>query len=189
MIHATRTQLRATREKTGPWWWVGQVVSWLALFMVLALLAVMVVVPRVAGATPYTVLTGSMRPNLPPGSLAVVRPVPAEELRIGDVVTYQLKSGEPDVVTHRVVAVGSSLGGEQQFIMRGDANNADDAPVIAAQIRGELWYAVPWLGYLNSALSGQQRGWLTWLAVGGLLSYSLVMFVGAWRERRTRRNS
>lgn len=189
MTVLTRAQRRREEQKTGPFWRAGQVLSWLALFIVLCLLAVMVVIPRLGGATAYTVLTGSMRPDFPPGRLVVVKPVPVEAIEVGDVLTYQLESGEPGVVTHRVVSVASSLSGERQFVLRGDANNTDDAPIVAEQVRGKLWYSLPWLGYLNSALSASQRTWLTWLAIGGLLSYSLVMFTGAWREHRGKKAS
>ncbi len=184
MTTLTRAQLRRESQKTTPWWWVSQIVSWLALFVVLCLLAVMVLIPRLGGGTAYTVLTGSMRPNYPPGELIVTKPVQPEQISVGDVLTYQYESGKPGVVTHRVVSISSSLSGGQEFILRGDANNSNDEPIVAEQIRGKLWYSMPWLGYLNSAVSSTQRTWLTWLAVGGLLAYSLVMFAGAWRDRR-----
>lgn len=184
MTAQTRAELKKEREKTGLLWWSGQVASWLALFVVLALIAVMIVIPKLGGATAYTVLTGSMRPEFPPGSLIVVRPADMEEIRIGDVVTYQLTSGEPEVVTHRVVSVSSTLSGETQFTLRGDANNTDDDPVRPEQIRGKLWYSMPLLGFINSAISGQQRTWLTWAAAGSLLVYSMIMFAGAWREKQ-----
>lgn len=189
MTVETRAQRRREEQKTGPFWWAGQIVSWLALFTVLCLLAVMVVIPNLGGGTAYTVLTGSMRPEYPPGQLIVVKPVPVEDIQVGDVLTYQLESGKPGVVTHRVASVNSSLSGEQQFVLRGDANNTDDAPIVAEQVRGKLWYSLPWLGYLNSALSASQRTWLAWLAIGGLLAYSLVMFAGAWRDHRRRKTS
>ena len=70
-------------------------VSLLALFTV--------VIPFVLGAQSYTVLTGSMRPGFEPGTLIAVRATDPEEIRIGDVITYQLEPGRPEVVTHRVV--------------------------------------------------------------------------------------
>lgn len=184
MSAPTRAQLRRERDKTGFLWWIGQTASWLALFIVLALVVVMIAVPRLGGATAYTVLTGSMRPDLPPGTLIVVKPVDPNEIRTGDVVTYQLRSGEPMVVTHRVVGVGATTGGEQRFTLRGDANNTNDPLVRPEQIRGSLWYSVPLLGFVNSAVTGQQRSWLTWIAVGGLLTYATVMLLGAWRDKR-----
>lgn len=177
-----RRRARPT-EKTGPLWWAGQITSWLVLLTILAVAAVMIVIPRMGGATAYTVLTGSMAPGMPPGSLAVVRPVDPATLRTGDVITYQIKSGEPAVVTHRVVGVGHTLGGELRLTARGDANTANDPPILPEQIRGSLWYQAPWLGYINSALTGPQRQWLTIIAVAGLLGYSAFMAASAVRDR------
>ncbi|RYJ02767.1 MAG: signal peptidase I, partial [Actinomycetales bacterium] len=66
---------------------------WVLLLGFVAMLVVSVLVPRLAGATPYTVLTGSMRPTMPPGTLVVAKPVDPEALEVGDVVTVQLRSG------------------------------------------------------------------------------------------------
>jgi len=165
--------------------WVSQVVSWLVILGICAVLAAAVLVPRLAGATPYTVLTGSMRPDLPPGTLVVVKPIAAEEIRSGDVITYQLESGKPTVVTHRVIAVGSDLTGKPAFTTQGDANDAPDAePVRPVQVKGRLWYSVPYLGHVNSWFTGHQRQWGVYAAAGGLALYALAQFAGAWRERR-----
>ena len=60
--------------------WTVRVAAWTVILGVAAVLAVAVLVPRVGGATPYTVLTGSMAPTYPPGSLVVVRPVDPESI-------------------------------------------------------------------------------------------------------------
>lgn len=164
---------------------VTQVLMWLVILAAAAVLVVAVLLPRVAGATPYAVLTGSMRPHYPPGTLVVVRPTPFDELRVGDVVTYQLESGRPQVVTHRIVELGTDLDGKQLARTRGDANDvADREPVRDVQIRGRLWYAVPWLGYANGWLPGSQRQLGIYLVAGVLLGYAAVAFVGAARDRR-----
>jgi signal peptidase len=154
--------------------------------MVGALVAT-VVVPRLGGATPFTVLTGSMRPHYPPGTLVVVRPVDADLLRVGDVVTYQLRSGERDVVTHRIVAVGVSLQhpDERVFTTKGDANRIADAkPVRPVQIRGRLWYAVPYLGKASNLMTVGSRKIAEVAAAAGLLAYAGFMFGSAVRDRR-----
>lgn len=178
----TRRAARSVHEKTGLSWWFTQTISWLALLLVLALAIVMIVIPRAGGATAYTVLTGSMRPGLPPGTLAVIQPVDPANVRTGDVITYQLKSGDPTVVTHRVVGVGATTQGEQRFTLRGDANNMDDPQVLPEQIRGRLWYSVPLLGFVNSAISGQQRALLLSLGVAALLGYASFMSISALRD-------
>ncbi len=163
----------------------GQGLVWLVLLALTAVLVVAVVVPRLAGATPYTVLTGSMRPDLPPGTLVVVRPVRADRIRVGDVVTYQLRSGAPEVVTHRVVDVGTDARGLPRLRLQGDANQAPDPGwVRAEQVRGEVWYHVPSLGHANSLLTaGERRHAITLMALL-LFAYALVMFVQAARESR-----
>lgn len=165
--------------------WVTQAVAWFVIFAAGSALAAAVVVPRVAGATPYTILTGSMRPSLPPGTLVAVKPKPVDELKVGDVVTYQLKSGEPTVVTHRITQIGTNLKGEMSFTTKGDANNVADAnPVQPEQIRGELLYAVPKLGYVNNFINGNQRQVATYVVVTGLLGYAAFMSVATLRDRR-----
>lgn len=164
--------------------WVVRVVSWLVTVVVTGIVLAAVVVPRVAGATPYTVLTGSMAPAYPPGTLVVVRPAEAEDLAIGDVVTYQLESGRPTTVTHRIVAVGWNGQGEKVLITQGDANGAPDvAPVRPVQVRGELWYAVPWVGHLSVLLSPAQHELLVQLAAGGLFLYAGSVVVQGYRTR------
>lgn len=168
--------------------WLGQVLAWSFVIAVAAVLAVTVVVPRFAGATPYTVLTSSMRPGMPPGTLVVVKPVDPAQLGVGEVVTYQLKSGEPAVVTHRVVAVTSAINGERTFVTQGDANEAPDPlPVRPVQIKGQRWYSVPYLGRVNTLLNGSQRQDGVIVVAVLLLAYAAFMFTGSIAERRRAR--
>lgn len=148
---------------------------------------VAVVVPAVGGATTYTVLTRSMEPGLPPGTLLVVRPTPVDDLRVGDVITFQLESGEPTVVTHRITEVQLAEDDERLFTTQGDANaNADPELVIPVQVRGSLWYSIPYLGWVSSLRSSDAAD--VWIPVvaGLVLCYAAVMVVGAVRDRRRR---
>ena len=160
------------------------------LLLVAALAVVLIVVPKATGSMPLTVLTQSMEPTLPPGTLLVVRPTPVDDIRVGDVVTYQIVSGQPAVVSHRVVSVSSSSDGERTFVLKGDNNAAADAaPVTAVQIRGVVWYSVPEIGIVNQVVNGS-RSWLIPTVAGVLLTYGAVMmsagFVSAARRRRAR---
>ena len=167
--------------------YIGIGVSAGLLGLVLLLATVAVVVPRLAGAVPVTILTSSMEPTLPPGTLVVVKPVAAADIRVGDVVTYQIRSGRPEVISHRVIAITHSTTGGLTFTTKGDNNAKADPPVIADQVRGEVWYSIPLLGYVNSALDQGQRSWIL-PAVGILLlAYSGFLIVrgavAAVRER------
>jgi signal peptidase len=174
----------------GPVRWLLQVVVWLLLLSSLAVLTAAVLVPRIGGATPYAVLTGSMRPDFPPGTLVVAAPVDPHDVGIGDVITYQLRSGRPEVVTHRVIAVRTTLDGALELQTQGDANDvADEEWVRPEQVRGRLWYAVPHLGRINNVLNGDQRQLLVYAAAAGLVLYALGMFAGAGRDSARRRRS
>src|SRR6478752_3117022 len=114
-----RRAARANAVKEhGLLYYIGMGLSWGLLAFVALVAALVIVVPAVTGSTPYTILTSSMEPGLPPGTLVVVKPINPDDIVIGTVVTYQLESGEPTVVTHRVVAIqGETVaGGDRQFI-------------------------------------------------------------------------
>lgn len=167
-------QTRSTEK--GLLHYVGLGLSGALLLIVLVLAAVVIVVPRIAGATPLTILTSSMEPSLPPGTLIVVRPVDPVELAVGDVVTYQIRSGEPAVITHRVIAISESTIGERSFQFKGD-NNSDPDPdlVVPDQIQGRVWYSVPFIGFANTAMGGDARSWVIPAAAVLLLGYAGFM--------------
>ncbi|MDY7541678.1 MULTISPECIES: signal peptidase I [unclassified Cryobacterium] len=172
--------------------YLGLAVSGAILLLVVALALLLIVVPKVTGSTPLTVLTSSMEPDLPPGTLIIVRPVTPDEIRIGDVVTYQIRSGQPGVITHRVTAISSSSAGGRTFTFKGDNNSVADADqVLPVQIQGRLWYSVPWVGWVNNAVNGQNRSWIVPIIAGLLFAYMGYMFasgaVSALRKRRRAR--
>ncbi|ORL84000.1 signal peptidase I [Prescottella equi] len=175
-------------EPTTAWWWVKSVVSWLLLIAMVGILVLTIVIPRLTGSTPYTVLTGSMEPTYPPGTLVVVKPQDPASLQTGDAITFQWESGKPDVVTHRIVGKQYTAGGDLIFTTRGDANGApDERPVVPGQVRGKVWYAVPYAGYVNNFITGKQRSVLLMVVVGGLLAYAVTMFVSSGRDKARKR--
>jgi signal peptidase len=140
------------------------------------------------GATPLAVLTPSMEPTLPVGTLVVVKPTPVQEIRLGDVITYQIKPGEPAVVTHRVVEVRSISTGEIQFLTKGDNNDATDPTVVTApQLKGRVWYSVPLAGFISMAV-GASLGPVVVPLVGVLLlgyaGYTVISGVASSKRKK-----
>ena len=175
----------APRHKRGALSWAGQVLSWFVMFAIGAVLLVSLIVPRLAGGSTFVIETGSMRPHLPPGTMVAVQPADPSAVRVGDVITFQLRSGDPTVVTHRVVAIGYDGAGKVRWQTQGDANTAvDKAWVQPEQLRGRFWYGVPMLGYVTTFVTQQQRSFLVSAAALGLGGYALVMFAGALRDRQ-----
>lgn len=158
----------------------GSRVLTVVMVVLVALAAITTIVPRLLGAVPLTVLSGSMEPVLSPGDLVVTQPVDADEIDIGDVVTFQPVSDDPTLVTHRVVGVQLGGDGTTGFITRGDANGTDDDPIVAEQVVGRVIYSVPLVGHLTGA------SWSpTAVTVGviGLLVYAVGTVVVPHRTR------
>ncbi len=158
------------------------------LLLVLGLAMLVIGIPAIVGGMPLTILTGSMSPGLPPGTLIVVKPTPVEEIGVGDIITFQLESGKPALVTHRVIArVTGTASGEIRFVTQGDANELPDAEeVLPVQVRGTVWYAVPWFGWVNQAVNGEARSWLVPAAAGALFVYAAWMVFSGVRDRGRR---
>ncbi|MFV2145919.1 signal peptidase I [Isoptericola sp. G70] len=165
--------------------WAGFTYGLLGLTVLLA--AVVIVVPKMVGGVPLTILSGSMEPNLPAGSLAVVRPVDTDHIRLGDIVTYLPNPGDPTAITHRVTSIDHHQDGTRSFTLQGDANATPDAPVRDLQVRGRVWYAVPWLGQVNSVVNGEQRTLAVFVVAGALFVWAAVLWTRAWRGRRRSR--
>ena len=154
---------------------IAQGVSWVLLLFLVAVAMAVIVVPAITKSTPYTILTGSMVPTYPPGTLVIVRPVASDDIHIGTVVTYQLESGKPTLVTHRVVAINQPNlpDAVRTFVTKGDANDVPDAnPVQYVQIRGEVWYSVPYIGWINNLVNGDMRSVVIPIVAGALFVYA-----------------
>jgi signal peptidase len=189
MTTTERGRRRLTREH-GLLYYIGLGLSFGLLALVLLLAAAVVIVPAATRSTPYTILTSSMEPGLPPGTLVIVKPIDPQDIKIGTIVTYQLESGEDVVVTHRVVEIqGQNLpGGDPSYITKGDANSAPDAkPVTPVQIRGSVWYSVPWVGWINNIVNGDLRAIVIPIVAGLLFLYAGWMIVSNRIEARRRR--
>lgn len=190
-MNAERGRRRLTKEH-GILHYLGIGASFGLLALVLLLGALVVVVPAISGSIPYTILTSSMEPGLPPGTLVIVKPIDPAEIRIGTVVTYQLDSGEPLVVTHRVVQIqGPTLpGGDPNFITKGDANSAPDGePVMAVQVRGAVWYSIPWIGWVNNLVNGDMRSVIIPIVASLLFIYAGWMIVSSRIESHRRKRA
>lgn len=175
-------------EHTGPWWWISRIVTWMLLVVTTALVLALIGVPLIGRAQPYTVLTESMRPTYPPGTLVVVRDGDMNRLATGEVITYQLRSGEPEVVSHRIIASAQNSTGGRTYVTQGDNNpQPDQNPVKPEQIRGTVWYSIPYLGYVNNWLTGDTRVLVVSVFAGALGLYALFQLIGAVVDARRAR--
>lgn len=96
----------------------------------------------------YAVMSGSMTPEIPVGSLAFV--MPKDNYKPGDIITfitYGARS-DKDTTTHRIVSVARD-GGHYLYDTKGDANeNQDSKPVREANVIGKYIFGIAAVGYL-----------------------------------------
>ena len=188
------TSPAATAAKTAPaekslLQYLGTAIGAAFLTLMLAVAVAVVGVPAAVGGSAMTVLTQSMEPGLPPGTLVVVKPTPVDEIALGDVITYQIRSGEAAVVSHRVIAK-TYADGEVLFTTQGDNNALPDAELVReVQVQGTIWYSLPLLGWVNMLLTGQHRGIVLAVVAGGLFLYAIGTTVSAARDRARRRRA
>lgn len=185
-----RRARQAQTKEHGVLYYLGLGLSW-GLLAFVALVAVLVIlVPAVTKSTPYTILTSSMEPGYPPGTLVIVKPIEVDDIAIGTVLTYQLESGKPEVVTHRVTQIiqPTTPDDEKSFVTKGDANSQPDAlPVKPVQIKGAVWYAVPWIGWVNNLVNGDMRAVIIPIIAGLLFLYGGWLVVSNRLEKRRAR--
>ncbi|MFI4992944.1 MAG: signal peptidase I [Solirubrobacterales bacterium] len=174
--------LAGPRQRTSGRFRVAKVLS-SAMLAGVVVLILTVVVGMMLGVWRFVVIdTGSMRPALNPGDVAILTSEPAANLHRGQIVAFH-PPGEPSLtVTHRAVSVEHTKNGVI-IQTKGDANNARDQ--WRAHIEGNaVWHEalkLPKFGYL--AVWSQQR-----LVRFGLLSVIVILILSMqlgwiWRPR------
>ena len=114
------------------------------IVVLVVIFAVLLVGARLFGIQVYSVISGSMEPEYPVGSLIYVKKVDPSEIKVDDVITYVLPSETPS--THRVVRIDEE---KQLFYTKGDANKTEDgAPVHFKNLIGTPVFKIPYLGYV-----------------------------------------
>lgn len=135
----------------------------------------------------YVIISPSMVPTIKVQDAVVIKNVPPEKLRKGDIITFISTDSRYAglTVTHRIIDIEKSDDGKFLFRTKGDNNNTpDDALVNEDNIDGRVFLKIPKIGYLQYFLS-QSYGWLICIVVPclGVIAFELVKIF------RTARNS
>lgn len=159
---------------------VGSVMLTIAAIVgVVAVVAV--AASAILGIRPVVVISGSMEPVLPVGSMVFAQEVPASTARVGDIVTTQRQDGAKGLITHRVVSVKTE-GTTTTLRLKGDANSTEDPlPYVTTSV-GMYLFHVPWVGTL--ALAARTPFGLTAI---GLYVIALVAIMIVGRKRPSAR--
>lgn len=115
----------------------------------------------------YVVLTGSMEPAIPTGSMVFVRP--SSLYKPPDIITYQ--SGTT-IITHRII--DRILKGTRIiYVTKGDANkNLDSRPVFQDRIIGKVFFHIPAIGMIVRILQ-TPWGFTFGIILPGLISIGM----------------
>lgn len=145
--------------------------------------------PHLLGYRTAVMLTGSMAGAIDPGDLVVSVPKRAEDVRVGDILTFRTPTADHHVETHRVISVRHTTDGEVVVRTQGDAN-AEPDPWQATIDDETVWrtaYVVPHLGTAVRVVRATVvRYGAVWVALGGVVLLGLVLI---WRQpppRQTR---
>lgn len=145
------------------------------LVVVVVLLAVALVGVRVVGLQTYAVVSGSMEPDYPVGSLLYVKSVDYKQLEVGDVITFMID--EDTVATHRIIEIITDDEDPEvlRFRTKGDNNRVEDGtPVHYKNIIGTPVFCIPKLGYFANYIQNPPG---MYLAIGGAAILLILVFL------------
>lgn len=125
-----------------------------AILVILILLCIPFAIPKAMGYQAYTVISGSMEPAIPTGSLVYVESIPPQEVEDQDVIAFYGGSDSNAIITHRVEENRVIMG---EFITKGDANEeADMNPVEYSDYIGKVQKSIPKVGVFAQVISDPQ---------------------------------
>ena len=106
-------------------------------------------VPSVGGKFPMIVLTDSMYPVIESGDLIICNTAEAEDISVGDVISFYDPMGNgTSVVTHRVLEIVTE-DGALSFRTKGDNNNTEDQVLVPGEsLIGTYQTRIPKVGHV-----------------------------------------
>lgn len=122
-----------------------------ALLVLLVAACIPLTVPRFLGFQIYSVISGSMEPSIPVGSLVYIGSAEPEDIQEGDVIAFYGSQDSASIITHRVVENRVFMG---EFVTKGDANQQKDMnPIPYADFIGRVERSFPRVGVLAELLT------------------------------------
>lgn len=158
-------------EKVKGWYRpiISRVLGTILLLGVIALAAPLAV-PRIMGCEVYEVISGSMEPEIPMGSVIYVEPCDPMTVEQDEVIAFLRDEA---VVAHRVVHNSTTMG---EFVTKGDANNVEDPdPVPYDAVVGRVTTSIPFVGqFMSIYASTAGKIYLLLTAACGVLLHVLA---------------
>lgn len=135
---------------------------------------------NIGGFMLFRVITGSMEPTIPVGSLLLTRQVDIESIQLEDIICFRTEVSEiwGKIVTHRVVDVFRSEFGGALLATKGDANLAVDGYLVdqTNYVGKVIWHTGDGSVLANIlSLLTSKIGFLACIVLPTLLLASLIM--------------
>ena len=141
-----------------------------SIIVVLAVvLAIVLVGVRLIGLHVFIVLSGSMEPAYPNGSLIYVKEMDYTELEVDDVITFMLN--EDTIATHRIVEIVPDENNPSviRYRTKGDANDTVDGGLVHYKnVIGSPVFTIPKLGYIASYIQNPPGTYIA-ISIGAIL--------------------
>ena len=145
------------------------------LVAIVVIIAVLLVGVRLLGIQVFTVLSPSMEPDYPVGSLIYVKEVNPYRIQERDVITFMLN--ETTVATHRVVEVVHDETDPSviRFRTKGDANDTPDGSLVHyMNVIGTPVFVIPYMGFVANYIQSPPG---LYVAVAGGAILLLLVFL------------
>ena len=124
------------------------------LLLVLILGCIPFTLPKLLNYQAYTVISGSMEPEIQTGSLVYIGQIEPQDVQVNDVIAFYGGRDSNAIITHRVVENRVVMG---EFITKGDANQTNDMnPVSYDELIGRVELTIPKFGVVAQMLTGMQ---------------------------------
>lgn len=149
------------------------------LIVLVIALCSMLVLPGFFGYHMYHVLSGSMEPEMPVGSLIYVKEGRPETVKEEDIIAFYGSLENEGIITHRVLKNNVVSG---TFRTKGDANEKEDPlPVPYENYIGSVVFKLPCIGMVLTCMTSLY-GKLA--AVGVVLLGVILNVAGSYRAKR-----
>lgn len=107
--------------------------------------------PSIFGVKTFSIISGSMMPELNVGDIIIVKEV--DNFKINDIITFRQND---KMITHRIIDI-TKKDNEEVYITKGDNNNVQDEGYVEPRdIEGKVINKIPLIGYITIFLQKKE---------------------------------
>ena len=128
----------------------------------------------ILGYSYFTVISNSMKDEMPKGSFVLVRETAPEKLAVGDNITFM--RDRYDSVTHKIIGIHENYdsSGARGFVTMGTNNTSPDSDIVyEANVIGKVVLVIPGLGAAISYLGANIHIVFIFFSISILASFGI----------------